>query len=122
DYTANGLRRALAEVAARMPVYRTYLTDRASGQDRRYIQWAVGQAVRRSRAVDTTIFGFVREALLGRAPAGSSAAMRASTRRFARRFQQFTSPVAAKGVEDTALYRFNRLLSLNDVGSEPDSF
>src|SRR5690606_33514928 len=47
---------------------------------------------------------------------------RARTRRFARRFQQFTSPVAAKGVEDTALYRFNRLVSLNEVGSEPDSF
>lgn len=122
DYTANGLRRALAEVAARMPVYRTYLADRASKQDRRYIQWAIGQAVRRSRAVDTTIFGFVRDALLGRAPAGSSADARARTRRFARRFQQFTSPVAAKGVEDTALYRFNRLASLNDVGSEPDSF
>ncbi|RPH67248.1 MAG: malto-oligosyltrehalose synthase, partial [Burkholderiales bacterium] len=122
DYTFNTLRRALAEVAACMPVYRTYLTDRASKQDRRYIQWSLGRALRHSRAADTTIFGFVREALLGRAPSGSPPALRARTRRFARRFQQFTSPVAAKGVEDTALYRFNRLASLNEVGSEPDAF
>ncbi|MBX3589628.1 MAG: malto-oligosyltrehalose synthase [Burkholderiaceae bacterium] len=122
DYTFNALRRALADVAACIPVYRTYLTDRASKQDRRYIQWAIGRAVRRSRAADTTIYGFVREALLGRAPSASTPALRARTRRFARRFQQFTSPVAAKGVEDTALYRFNRLVSLNEVGSEPDSF
>ncbi len=122
DYTYSTLRRALAEVAAGMPVYRTYLTDRASKQDRRYIHWAVGRAIRHSRAVDTTIFGFVRDALLGRAPPGSSPTLRTRTRRFARRFQQFTSPVAAKGVEDTALYRFNRLVSLNEVGSDPDAF
>src|SRR5690606_6326159 len=122
DYTSNALRSALAEVAARLPVYRTYLTDRASRQDRRYIDWAIGQAVRRSRAADTTIFGFVRDALLGRAPRGSGAALRERTLQFARGFPQFPSPVAAKGVEDTALYRFNRLVSLNDVGSEPDAF
>ncbi len=122
DYTSNALRGALAQVAARLPVYRTYISDRASKQDRKYIEWAIGQAVRRSRAADTTIFAFVRDVLLGRAPRGSSAALRARSLRFARRFQQFTSPVAAKGVEDTALYRFNRLVSLNDVGSEPDVF
>lgn len=122
DYTQQTLRRALAEVVARLPVYRTYITDRPSRQDRRYIEWAVGQAARRSPAADPTVFGFVRDALLGRAPPGSTAALRERTLRFARRFQQFTSPVAAKGVEDTALYRFNRLVSLNDVGAEPDAF
>ncbi len=38
------------------------------------------------------------------------------------KFQQFTSPVAAKGVEDTALYLYNRLVSLNEVGGDPDMF
>lgn len=122
DYSGETLRSALAEVAARLPVYRTYITERPSKQDRRYVEWAVAQAVRRSRAADPTVFGFVRDALLGRAPPGSPTALRERTLRFARRFQQFTSPVAAKGVEDTALYRFNRLVSLNDVGSEPDAF
>ncbi len=122
DHTQQTLRRALAEVVARLPVYRTYITDRPSKQDRRYIRWAVGQAARRSPAVDPAVFGFVSDALLGRAPPGSTSALRERTLRFARRFQQFTSPVAAKGVEDTALYRYNRLVSLNDVGSEPDAF
>ncbi|MCD6681322.1 MAG: malto-oligosyltrehalose synthase [Burkholderiaceae bacterium] len=122
DYSADTLRRALAEVAARLPVYRTYIVERPSKQDRRYVDWAVGQSARRSRAADPTVFGFVRNALLGRAPPGSPSALRQRTLRFARRFQQFTSPVAAKGVEDTALYRFNRLVSLNDVGTEPDTF
>jgi len=43
-------------------------------------------------------------------------------RHFARKFQQLTSPVMAKGVEDTSFYVFNRLVSLNDVGGDPDEF
>ncbi|MDQ2778436.1 MAG: malto-oligosyltrehalose synthase, partial [Pseudomonadota bacterium] len=41
---------------------------------------------------------------------------------FAQRLQQYTAPVVAKGIEDTALYRHQRLISLNDVGGEPDDF
>ncbi len=122
DYSLGTLRRALADVAAQMPVYRTYIAERVSSSDRRYVEWAVGAATRRSRTADVAVFGFVRDVLLGRAPPGAPAVLRARTLAFARRFQQFTSPVMAKGVEDTALYRFNRLASLNDVGSEPDSF
>jgi (1->4)-alpha-D-glucan 1-alpha-D-glucosylmutase len=122
DYTVNALRRALEEVAACMPVYRTYIARRASAQDRRYVDWAVARATRRSRAADTTIFGFVRQTLLGRAMSGASVELAARVRRFAMRFQQFTSPVTAKGVEDTACYVFNRLVSLNDVGADPEAF
>jgi (1->4)-alpha-D-glucan 1-alpha-D-glucosylmutase len=118
DFTQHALRQALAAVAASFPVYRTYVVDAPSAADRRYIDWAVGQARRRSRAADPSIFDFVRDALLGRAADGLAAEALA----FARRFQQFTAPVAAKGIEDTAFYRFNRLLSLNDVGSDPDIF
>ncbi|HUJ88289.1 MAG TPA: malto-oligosyltrehalose synthase [Burkholderiales bacterium] len=122
DYTFNTLRRALAEVAACMPVYRTYIAGKPSSQDRRYVDWAVARATRRSRAADTSIFGFVRQALLGHAPAGAPRALHAQALGFAMKFQQFTSPVAAKGVEDSAHYLYNRLVSLNEVGSDPDMF
>ncbi len=122
DYTFNTLRQALAEVAACLPVYRSYITAKPSAQDRRYIDWAVARATRRSRAADTTIFTFVRQALLGRALGGAPRALGKQVLRFAMRFQQFSSPVAAKGVEDTAFYIYNRLVSLNEVGSDPDMF
>ena len=122
DYTFNTLRQALAEVAACLPVYRTYIVDTPSAQDLRYVNWAVAHARRRSRAADVSIFGFVRQALLGEAPAGSGEAQRARLRRFAVRFQQLTAPVAAKGVEDTAFYRYGRLASLNEVGGDPGQF
>lgn len=118
DFTQPALREALAAVAASFPVYRTYIADEPTAADRRYVDWAVGRARARSRAADPGIFDFVHAALLGRAANGRAAEALA----FARRFQQFTAPVAAKGIEDTALYRFNRLLSLNDVGSDPEIF
>jgi (1->4)-alpha-D-glucan 1-alpha-D-glucosylmutase len=100
DFTANALRQALTEVVACFPVYRTYIAARASPQDRRYVDWAIGRAKRRSLAADASIFEFVRAALLARPPAGASAALADEYRAFAMRFQQFTAPVAA-GVEDT---------------------
>jgi (1->4)-alpha-D-glucan 1-alpha-D-glucosylmutase len=122
DHTFNNLRQALAEVAACLPVYRTYIARRVSAQDRRYIDWAVGRARQRSAAADVSIFDFVRAALLGHALAGASPELAAQVRRFAMKFQQFSAPVAAKGVEDTAFYRYHRLVSLNEVGAEPDTF
>ncbi|WP_157118859.1 malto-oligosyltrehalose synthase [Azohydromonas lata] len=122
DHSLNSLRRALAEVAACMPVYRSYIVREPSAQDRRFIDWAVAQARRRSRAADTTVFDFVRRTLLAEAEEGADEALRERVRRFAMRFQQFTAPVTAKGVEDTAFYRFNRFLPLNEVGGEPDTF
>jgi (1->4)-alpha-D-glucan 1-alpha-D-glucosylmutase len=138
DYTLHALRQALAEVAACMPVYRTYITSRApegsdarvrhgidarvSAQDRRYIEWALGAAQRRSRAADLSVFGFLREMLLGNPLEGGASELGELALSFARRFQQFTSPLAAKGIEDTAGYQFNRLIALNDVGADPLRF
>ncbi|HUG24049.1 malto-oligosyltrehalose synthase [Piscinibacter sp.] len=122
DYTFNTLRLALAEIAACMPVYRTYIAERASEQDLRYVNWAVAQARRRSRAADVSIFDFARRSLLGQAVEGAGDELQARVRRFAIHFQQFTSPVAAKGVEDTAFYRYSRLVSLNEVGGDPGQF
>ncbi len=121
DFTFNALREAIMEIVARFPVYRTYVdANGASEQDRRYIDWAVAHARAHSRVSDASVFEFLHRALLG-AP-GATPAIADALRDFAMRFQQFTAPVTAKGVEDTALYRFNRLVSLNDVGSDPDQF
>ncbi|HZE92908.1 MAG TPA: malto-oligosyltrehalose synthase, partial [Rhizobacter sp.] len=122
DYTFNSLRSALAEVAACMPVYRTYIVDHASAQDLRFIDWAVAQARRRSSLSDPSIFDFVRQTLLGNQAAGVSAERVEAARQFAMRFQQFCAPVAAKGVEDTAFYRYHRLVSLTEVGGDPSVF
>ncbi|HET7159107.1 MAG TPA: malto-oligosyltrehalose synthase, partial [Burkholderiales bacterium] len=122
DYTLNNLRRALAEVVACMPVYRTYIIDTPSAQDRRYIEWAVAQARRRTGAADTSVFDFVRRMLLAEAPEDASDELRSRVRTFAMKMQQFTAPVMAKGVEDTAFYRYHRLISLNDVGGDPAQF
>jgi (1->4)-alpha-D-glucan 1-alpha-D-glucosylmutase len=122
DYTFNGLRDALAEVCACLPVYRTYIVERPSAQDERYIDWAVAQARQRSHAADTSVFDFVRETLLARAARGAQPALQQQVRRFAMRFQQFSAPVTAKGVEDTAFYRYGRLASLNEVGGDPATF
>jgi (1->4)-alpha-D-glucan 1-alpha-D-glucosylmutase len=123
DYSLIMLRQALTEVIASFPVYRTYIgAGKPSDQDRRYIDWAVARARRRSRAADITIFDFVRRMLLAEKPPGASPELAALVLDFARKFQQLTAPVAAKGVEDTAFYRYNRLVSLNDVGSDPEMF
>jgi (1->4)-alpha-D-glucan 1-alpha-D-glucosylmutase len=122
DYTDSVLRKALAEIAARFPVYRTYVTGRgASETDRRYIDWAVKAARRASRIADPGVFDFVRDVLtLEAAPARG--ARRRQMVEFAMRFQQLTAPVVAKGVEDTAFYRYNRLIALNEVGNDPRDF
>jgi (1->4)-alpha-D-glucan 1-alpha-D-glucosylmutase len=123
DFTFNALRQGLIEIVARFPVYRTYVdADGASAQDRRYVEWAVGRARARSRTSDRTVLDFLQRALLGEAAADASMQTVAAWRDFAMRAQQFSAPVAAKGVEDTALYRFNRLVSLNEVGGDPEQF
>nr|MCU0973435.1 malto-oligosyltrehalose synthase [Burkholderiales bacterium] len=118
DFTLNTLRQALVEVVACFPVYRTYIVNKASAVDRRYLDWAVSRARRRSRAADATIFDFVRASALGEAP-GDGREQADQALAFARKFQQFTAPVMAKGVEDTAFYRYHRLISVNEVGGDP---
>ncbi|MDN8613585.1 malto-oligosyltrehalose synthase [Variovorax ginsengisoli] len=118
DHTLNTLREVLATVAASLTVYRTYNDKQVSEQDRHFIDQAVAAARERLGLPDPSVFEFVREALLGRAPTPGRAARRKALR-FARRFQQFSAPVAAKGVEDTAFYRYFPLASANEVGGEP---
>ena len=121
DFTLTNLRQALTEVIAAFPVYRTYVTDTVSDEDRRYIEWAVGRARSRSSSTNIPLLGFVRSMLLSDTSAVAEP-IHPQVRAFAHKFQQVTAPVTAKGVEDTALYRFTRLSSLNEVGGEPESF
>ncbi|MEO8346741.1 MAG: malto-oligosyltrehalose synthase, partial [Betaproteobacteria bacterium] len=122
DFTFNTLRVAIREIVAHFPVYRTYVDEHGtSAQDRRYVDWAVARARARSRSSDSQVFDFLHDAFLGKAPAERNDAKSAYLE-FAMRAQQFTAPVAAKGVEDTALYTFNRLVSLNEVGGDPEQF
>jgi (1->4)-alpha-D-glucan 1-alpha-D-glucosylmutase len=117
DFTLNSLTFVIREVIAALDVYRTYIdptTGAVSDADRRTIERAVLEAKRRNQRTDPSIFDFVGETLLQ-----PSTELRLS---FVARFQQTTGPVMAKGVEDTAFYVHNRLLSLNDVGGEPDVF
>ncbi|NML45626.1 malto-oligosyltrehalose synthase [Ramlibacter sp. G-1-2-2] len=122
DFTRNRLRWALAEVAAAFPVYRTYLRvgEPASAMDRRHIDWAISAAERRLGGSEATVLAHLREVLLGE---GEGADLPAGPRaRFIARWQQYTAPVTAKSMEDTAFYRYLPLLSLNEVGSDPRSF
>jgi (1->4)-alpha-D-glucan 1-alpha-D-glucosylmutase len=123
DFTHYSVRAALAEVVACFPVYRTYVTSRqVSADDRRFIDWAVRVAKKRALATEATVFDFVRDALSTDLAQRRPAAERERIVRFAMRFQQFTGPVMAKGVEDTAFYLYNPLLALNEVGGDPRHF
>jgi (1->4)-alpha-D-glucan 1-alpha-D-glucosylmutase len=123
DFTLNSLRDALMEVVANFPVYRTYVSSSGiSESDGEYIKRAVALAKWRSPAADTSVFDFVREVLLTRIAENQDIAYRKAVTAFAMKFQQFTSPVMAKGLEDTAFYRYNRLVSVNDVGADLHRF
>jgi (1->4)-alpha-D-glucan 1-alpha-D-glucosylmutase len=123
DFTLNSLTTAIVEVIANFPVYRTYVT--ASGvneRDQRYIEQAVSRAMRRNPALSATIFDFLKDVLLLRYPEHFTETDKAEWIDFVMRFQQNTSPIMAKGVEDTAFYVYNRFVSLNEVGGNPDRF
>jgi (1->4)-alpha-D-glucan 1-alpha-D-glucosylmutase len=125
DFPRKSLTDALREVIASFPLYRTYIEDTTQEvdlQDRACIEVAVAFAKRRNPATSVSIFDFVKDVLLLRAPDTAGDAYRREQRAFIQKFQQVTSPVTAKGIEDTAFYRYNRLVSLNEVGGEPQAF
>jgi len=125
DFTLESLRDALREVLAAFPVYRTYI---ASGQtdvdarDRRQVATAIREAKRRNPAISESVFDFIQSVLLLERPSGIDDSQQAERNIFVMRFQQLSSPVMAKGVEDTAFYRYYPLASLNEVGGDPSRF
>ncbi len=123
DYSADSLRQALELYILHFPVYRTYLTAHGpTAHDRELISRTIEHARAEWFAADDGIFDFLRDAITmdllkpGRPPHSSL-----RVRRFALKLQQFTGPVMAKSLEDTAFYRYHRLLALNEVGGNPAS-
>ncbi len=122
DFTLRGMRDALEEVLAYFSVYRSYITpDGTSDADRRQIDAAVGQAKKHAPAADNTIYDFLHGVLSGDL-ARTGGYPPAEVFRVAMKAQQISGPVMAKGMEDTAFYRYFRLFSLNEVGGEPRRF
>lgn len=122
DITLYGLRRALVEVMASFPVYRTYINGAARAEtDRKYITEAIGSAKRRSPGLCYEL-AFLEKFLLLNYETSLTEEEKSEWTAFVMHFQQFTGPLMAKGFEDTFLYVYNRLLSLNEVGGDPFSF
>ncbi|WP_437579710.1 malto-oligosyltrehalose synthase [Sorangium sp. So ce887] len=124
DFTLGSLNEALREVIACFPVYRTYVNEQTptiSDHDRVAIGRAVALARRRNPTMEGTIFTFVRSVLML-----DPDLFREEDRRhfceFVMKLQQLTGPVMAKGLEDTSFYIYNRLVSLNEVGGEPERY
>jgi len=111
---------ALIEVTACMPIYRTYIRNMdIPPEATKYIEEAVSSARKRALHLAPAAIDFVREVLLLENPPHVLADQRETRLVFVMRWQQFTGPIVAKGFEDTALYVFNPLLSLNEVGGNP---
>jgi (1->4)-alpha-D-glucan 1-alpha-D-glucosylmutase len=124
-------------VVACFPVYRTYIDGRGwIPDDRAAVERAIVRARRRNPAMEASIFDFLREVVLPRDPDDvlasvyerrdgyppADASEEAERLGFAMKFQQYTGPLQAKGLEDTAFYRYNLLISLNEVGGDPSRF
>ena len=126
DFTLNALTFAIREFTAALPVYRTYMdadTGAASDTDREVIERTTLEVKRRNPRTDPSIFDFIHDQLLGTANPGPRTPDSIDERvEFVARFQQISGPVMAKGVEDTAFYQYHRLVSLNEVGGDPDAF
>ena len=115
DHTRAEIRLAIREVAASFSVYRTYVDpDRNEivEEDKREIRNAVEVAKTHRTDISPDLFDFIGDVLT----LGSRGEIETEC---LLRFQQFTSPVMAKGVEDTAFYCFNRMIGLNEVGGSP---
>ena len=120
DFAPVDLLAALTEITACMHVYRTYIReDTVSDEDRKFIGDAIAEArARAGTSIDSRLLLFLERVLL-LDPPSYAAAERDRWRTFVMRWQQFTGRVMAKGVEDTAFYNYNRLVSLNEVGGDP---
>jgi (1->4)-alpha-D-glucan 1-alpha-D-glucosylmutase len=125
DLTRALLQRAIRQVVANFPVYRTYLDfdGMPADADRRDIAWAMTRARRSDPDVHPSAFDFLQNMLMAETELPSTQELsHTAALRFAMKVQQFSGPVMAKGVEDTAFYRYNRFVALNEVGGAPERF
>jgi (1->4)-alpha-D-glucan 1-alpha-D-glucosylmutase len=124
DYTLTAIRRALTEILVHFPVYRIYAGRAGRSEvDAQVIERALAGARRTFRAADRKLLDVVRLWIADEPPRSVAAGARRNERlRAMVRFQQLSAPTAAKSVEDTSFYRYGRLLSRNEVGSNPGQF
>lgn len=124
DLTLGAIRRALQELIVHFPVYRTYISPRGrSAEDDVFFQQAMDGARLTLSEADWPVLDCLAGWLGGepwrKRPVGRQ---RKILKHACVRFQQLTSPAAAKAVEDTAFYRSAVLLSRNDVGFSTEQF
>ena len=121
DISGHDLREALRQTITACDVYRSYITrDDVSEGDVAFVKRALEKVKQHAPLTNGAALELI-EATLLRISAGD-AALRDQQAQFAARFQQLTSPVTAKGIEDTAFYRYHRLISLSEVGGDPATF
>ena len=122
DITLYGLKRGIVEVMAQFSVYRTYISNETlREEDQWHIKEAVKKAIQRIPGLLYEL-NFIQEFLLLKFRDYLTEEEKKQLIHFVMRFQQFTGPLMAKGFEDTVLYVYNRLLSLNEVGGNPNKF
>ncbi len=122
DLTMDGLKKALVELSAVFPIYRTYMDGGpVSEHDQLYLREALGKARIRNTELGREL-DFLESVLMLRIPDTVAPEDRFLWLSFVMRFQQFTSPLMAKGIEDTVFYVYNRLVALNEVGGNPSRF
>ena len=123
DFSLSIITEALAAIVVGFPVYRSYIANEdLSLRDREWIEAATENAIKRSSELGEAVLLAVKKVLLLSPSRYYSTEHVELQRHIARRVQQLTSPVTAKGIEDTAFYRYNRLISLNEVGGDPAVF
>lgn len=123
DFTFRTLEIVIRETIACFGVYRTYITSAGiTDVDRKHVRHATERAAERNPLTPRGAFEFLRDVILQTYFSEADEKTRQAQLAFAGKFQQLTSPVTAKGIEDTTFYQYNRLLSLNEVGGEPDVF
>jgi (1->4)-alpha-D-glucan 1-alpha-D-glucosylmutase len=120
DYAPDRLREALELYVLEFPVYRTYVTPRScADRDRAVIDNVIAAARRRWQGPDIDIFDFLRSSITTDLNHSGLPYSRTRVRQFALKIQQFTGPMMAKSLEDTAIYRYQSLIALNEVGGYP---
>ncbi len=122
DLTLLGLKSAIVLTLAHLPVYRTYFSPEGSRpEDRLYVKEAVTKA-KAQNPEQVLELDFIEKLLLQETAQELNTRERNEWLRVVMKFQQLSGPLMAKGLEDTVLYIYNRLISLNEVGGCPDRF
>ncbi len=122
DITLHGVKEALEEILTHFPIYRTYISGRKNRKtDKKYLSEVI-EKVKNENQLLSKEFQFIGSLLTKDYSEKFTIEQKDKSLDFLMRFQQLTGPIMAKGFEDTVLYVFNRLISLNEVGGNPDKF